>query len=72
MRTDGLTVTVEGKFIGRLYVERLKRITELRDRLFIWSRTAVFHCCGRDAIHRQEAGIGIEAQCEKEHDECAG
>jgi hypothetical protein len=60
------------ELIGRLHAERLKRVAELRDRLFIRSRTAIAHCTGRDAIHRQEAGIGIEAQREKEHDECAG
>jgi hypothetical protein len=58
--------------IGRLHAERRKRIAELRDRLFIWSRTAIAHSSGRDAIHRQETGIGIEAQREKEYDECAG
>ena len=70
--TDRLTVTVEVELIGRLHAERLKRIAELRDRSFIWSRTASAHCSVRDAIHRQEAGIGIEAQRKKEHDECAG
>ena len=32
----------------------------------------IAHWGSRDAIHRQEAGIGIEAQREKEHDECTG
>ena len=72
MRTDRLTVTVEVARIGRLHAERLKRIAELSDRLLIWSRTAIVHCSVRDAIHRQETGIGIEAQREKEHDDCAG
>ncbi len=57
------------ELIGRLHTERLKRIAELRDRWFLWSRTAFAHGSFRDAIHRQEAGIGIEAQREKEHDE---
>ena len=72
MRTDRLAITVEVELIDRLHTERLKRIAELKDRLFIRSRTAIAHWSSRDAIHRQEAGIGIEAQCEKEHDECAG
>ena len=72
MRTNRLTVTVEVELIGRLHAERLKCIAELIDRLLIRSRTAIAHCTGRDASHRQKAGIGIEAQCEKEHDERAG
>ena len=72
MRTDRLRVTVEVARIGRLHVERLKRIAELIDRSYIWSRTAVFNRCERDTIHRQEAGIGIEAQRDKEHEEYAG
>ena len=72
MRTDRLAITVEVEFIDRLHTERLKRIAELKDRLLIRSRTAIAHWSGRDSIHRQKAGIGIEAQGEKEHDECAG
>jgi hypothetical protein len=64
--TEGLTVAVEGKFIGRLYAERLKCIAELRDRLFIWSRTAIAHWSGCDTIYWQKAGIGIDTQCEKQ------
>ena len=72
MRTDRLTITVEVELIDRLHTERLKRIAELIDRLFIRSRTTITHCGSCGAIHRQEAGIGIEAQHKKEHDECAG
>ena len=72
MRTDRLTVTLEMELIGRLHIERLKRSAVLIDRLLIWRRTTIAHCSGRHPIHRQEAGIGTEAQREKEHDECAG
>ena len=68
MRTDRLIVTVEVARIGRLHAERLKRLAELTDRSYIWSRTAVFHRYERGTIHRHEAGIGIEAQRDKEHD----
>ena len=72
MRTDRLEITVQLELVGRLYAERFKCITIiLRDRLFIWSRTATVHLNGRDAIDRQEAGIGVEAQRKKEHDERA-
>jgi hypothetical protein len=71
LRTDRLTVTVEGELIGRLNVERLKRSAVLIDRSLIWYRTAIAHCSGRDTIHRQEAGIGIEAQRDKENEEYA-
>ena len=69
---EDLTVAMNGKLIGRLHAERLKRIAVLRDRLLIWSSTPSGHCCGRDAIHRQETGIGIEAQRKKQHDESTG
>lgn len=72
MRTDRLTVKVEVELFGRLHSERLKRIAVLSDRLFILSRTALFHRCVRGTMHRHQAGIGTEAQHEKEYEEYAG
>lgn len=66
-----MTGTVEGKFIGGLHAERLECITVLRDRLRIWRCTPIGHWSGRGAVYRHEAGIGVEAQHKKEHDECA-